>query len=69
MLARIIQLKLPVQKALLDLGAIENLSDQNFIRIESIAKALTPIKIAIEALCRRDANLIIAEATIKILLN
>ena len=50
MLARIIQLKLLVQKALLDLGAIENLSDQDFIRIESITKALTPIKIAVEAL-------------------
>ena len=69
MLARIIQLKLLVQKALLDLGANENLSDQDFIWNEPIAKALTPIKIAVEALCMRDANLITAEATIKILLN
>ena len=69
MLLRIIQLKLPVQKALLDLGASVYLSDHEFIKIEAIAKALIPIKIAVEALCRRDANLITAEATVKFLLN
>ena len=69
MISRIIQLKLPVQKALLDLGESVDLSDHDFIKIELIAKALMPIKIAVEALCRRDTNLITAEATIKFLLN
>ena len=67
MLERIIKIKLPVQKALLDLGVQIHLSDLEFFQIESITEALSPMKIAIKALCRRDANLITAEATIKFL--
>ena len=69
MLEKIILLKLPVQKALLDFGVNINISDQDFAMIESIAKALSPIKITVEALCRRDSNLITAETTINFLIN
>ena len=68
MLERIIQIKLPVQKALLDFGGHICLSDQEIAAISSIVEALNPIKIALKALCRRDTNLITAEATIKFLL-
>ena len=47
MLERIIKIKLPVQKALLDLGVQINLSDIEFFQIESITEALSPMKIAI----------------------
>ena len=67
MFERIVKIKLPVQKALLDLHEMDNLSDQEFTVISSIIQSLGPIKAAIEALCRRDANLITAEATIKFL--
>ena len=43
-------------------------SDQEFSMISSVVEALSPIKIALEALCRRDTNLITAEATVKFLL-
>ena len=69
MLERIIKIKLPVQKALLDLGVQIDLSDLEFTQIEFLTKTLSPIKIAVEALCRRDSNLITAEATIKFLLD
>ena len=65
MFVRTIKLKLPVQKALLDLGVQIHLSDTEFFHIESITEALSPMKIAIKALCRRDANLITAQVTIK----
>ncbi|KAI6650017.1 hypothetical protein LOD99_6232 [Oopsacas minuta] len=39
--------------------------DDEFALITSIVDALNPIKMAVEALCRRDTNLITAEATIK----
>ncbi|KAI6648314.1 hypothetical protein LOD99_12123 [Oopsacas minuta] len=68
MLERIIQIKLPIHKALLDFGEHIYLSDQEIAAISSIVEALNPIKIALEALCRRDTNLITAEATIKFLL-
>ncbi|KAI6651444.1 hypothetical protein LOD99_5251 [Oopsacas minuta] len=44
------------------------LSDQEIAAISSIVEALNPIKIALEALCRRDTSLITTEATIKFLL-
>ena len=65
MLERIIKIKLPVQSALLDLGVQIDLSDLEFTQIEFLTKTLSPIKIDVEALCRRDSNLITAEATIK----
>ena len=68
MLERIVRIKVPVQKALLDLQEMPNLSNQEFTDISIIIFSLSPIKAAIEALCRRDANLIVAEATIKFLL-
>ena len=68
MLERTIQIKLPIQKALLDLGEDIYLSDQEIAVIFSIVEALNPIKIALEALCRRDTNLITAEATVKFIL-
>ena len=68
MLERIIKIKQPVQKALLDLDLGININDDEFTHISNIVKALDPIKLAVEALCRRDANFITAEATIKFLL-
>ena len=68
MLERTIKIKLSIQKALLDLGEDIYLSDQEIAVMSSIVEALNPIKIALEALCRRDTNLITAEATVKFLL-
>ena len=68
MLERIVQIKIPIQKALLDLDENIYVSDQEFSMISSVVEALSPIKIALEALCRRDTNLITAEATVKFLL-
>ena len=62
MLERIIRIKLPIQKALHDLGVEDiNIVDQEFEVIFSIVEALKPIRIALDALCRCDANLITAE--------
>ena len=69
MFERIVKIKLPVQKALLDLQEVINLSDHEITEISRIIHSLGPIKAALEALCRRDANLITAEATIKFLLD
>ena len=68
MLERIVKIKKLVQKALLDLDIGININDDEFTHISNIFKALDPVKLAVEALCRRDANFISAEATIKFLL-
>ena len=69
MLERIVQIKVPTQKALLDLNQGIYFTDEEFALISSIVDAMNPIKMALEALCRRDTNLITAEATIKFLLD
>ena len=69
MLERILQIKVPTQKALLDLNQGIYFTDEEFALISSIVDALNPIKMAVEALCRRDTNLITAEATIEFLLD
>ena len=48
MLERTIEIKLPIQKALLDLGEDIYLSDQEIAVISSIVEALNAIKIALE---------------------
>ncbi|KAI6650697.1 hypothetical protein LOD99_7748 [Oopsacas minuta] len=68
MLERIVKIKKPVQKALLDLEIGININDDELTHILIIVKTLDPLKLAVEVLCRRDANFISAEATIKFLL-
>ena len=67
MLERIVKLRIPVHKALLDLNIDIKLNNEEFQQINNIVQALYPIKLAVEALCRREENLITAEATIKFL--
>ena len=67
MLERIVKLRIPIHKALLDLDIDIKLNDEEFHHINNIVQALDPIKLAVEALCRREANLTTAEATIKFL--
>ena len=69
MLERIGEIQIPVQKALLDLNSDIKISDEEFGQISRIVHSLGPIKIAVEALCRRDANLITGEATLKFILD
>ena len=61
MLARFVKLKILVQKALLDLNSDTQLSDVDFAHISNIVHPLDPIRLAVEALCRRDANFINAK--------
>ena len=62
MLERIVKLRIPVHKALLDLNIDIKFNDEEFQQIKNIVQALDPIKLAVEALCRREENLITAEA-------
>ena len=68
MLERVLKIGVPAQKSILDLNIDIKLSDEEFRHISFVVQALQPIKIAVEALCRRDENFIFAEATIKFLL-
>jgi len=65
MLARFLQLCGPVQKALLDLGQANELTDADFTAIIAIVSCLEALKVAVNALCRRNTNLISAQAALQ----
>ncbi|GFS50677.1 hypothetical protein TNCV_2042471 [Trichonephila clavipes] len=66
MMKRFLKLISPIQKAMIDLQI--NFSDSEFDLISGTASAVLLIKLAVEALCRRDSNLITANATVNFML-
>lgn len=68
MLERFYLLKACIQKALIDLNHPICLEDVDFELVNKIVDVLTPIKLTVEAICRRDANLCTADAALKFLI-
>lgn len=68
MLERFNLLKTSIQKALIDLNHPIRLEDDDFELVNKIVDVLTPIKLTVEAICRRDANLCTADAALKFLI-
>jgi len=64
MLSRLLQLHGPVQKALIDLGQQAMITDADFTVISEVVSCLEPLKLAVNALCRRETNLISAHAAL-----
>ncbi|KAF2891396.1 hypothetical protein ILUMI_14776 [Ignelater luminosus] len=66
------KLKLCIAKTLIDLGISRNIeyrfSEHKFCALENLENILKPVKLAVEVLCRQDAILIIAEATLKFMI-
>lgn len=69
MLERFYQLWYCVQKALIDLKSNIVFSEEELLLISEIIDALSPIKLAVEALCRRDSNILVADATFKFMID
>lgn len=63
MCQRFCDLEIPVKKALIDLK-MQTFSEHEFNLIKQIVNTLTPIKITLEALCRRDMTLCKADAAL-----
>jgi len=59
------RLRNPIQKACIDVKAPVILVDGDFATIREIVSALEPVKLTVEALCRRESNLVAADAAIK----
>jgi hypothetical protein len=64
MLRRFYDLRNCIKKALVDVNPKISLEEWEIELIHDIVCALEPIQIAVEALCRRDSNLITADATL-----
>ncbi|UYV71408.1 hypothetical protein LAZ67_8003037 [Cordylochernes scorpioides] len=68
MLKRLLSMKSAIQKALIDVKANVRLTDEDFDIMTQIISALKPFRAAVATICRRDATLLTAEATVKFLL-
>ena len=61
MLERFYQLRNCVQKAMIDLTMQSDFTEKDFCDIKELVEALKPVRSTVEAICRRDANLITAD--------
>ena len=64
MLERFLALKTCIQKALIDLNHPVFLNESDFVVLSEIIEVLAPVKLAVDALCRRDAYLCTADAVL-----
>lgn len=69
MLERFSKIENCVIKALQDINRIDLWDESYSQQIEYVVKMLIPVKLAVEALSRRDSNLLTAEATLHFLFN
>ena len=67
MVERFICLKKCIMKALLDLSIEHGISTTEFSFLNELKCALEPIKLAVEALCRKDATFLTAEGVFQFL--
>ncbi|XP_047134946.2 uncharacterized protein LOC124812399 [Hydra vulgaris] len=64
MLERFLALKTCIQKALIDLNHLVSLNESDFVVLSEIIEVFAPVKLAVDALCRRNANLCTADAVL-----
>ena len=69
MIERFYSLRSCIQKALIDMNSDIKFSEVEFQLMNDTIDVLQPIQYAVESLCRQDADLLTAEATMKFLLN
>ncbi|CAH1637000.1 unnamed protein product [Spodoptera littoralis] len=64
MLERFLKLKICVRKALIDIGSGIEFTESEYSTLEAISDSLNILKVTLEALCRRDANLLTADTAL-----
>jgi hypothetical protein len=69
MMERFVQLKSCVMKATIDLKMSTSFSDADWKASSEIVSALEPLKLAVDTLCRQDANLLTADTALSFAVN
>lgn len=69
MLERFYSVKVCIDKALIDTGSDTKFSTDEWSLINELIASLQPVKLAVEALCRRESSLITADTTLKFVLD
>jgi hypothetical protein len=65
MLHRFVSVRNCILKAMIDIKSSVQLSDTDMDDIQDIVSALEPVKLTVEALCRREINLVSGDAVIR----
>lgn len=68
MIERFMLLKNEVQKALIDLNEPCHINEDDFLFIEEVIRILKPVKMAVEAICMHDANLLSCDVAINFMM-
>jgi hypothetical protein len=69
MLERFDKVKNCILKSLIDLGSSISFDEEELNMIHNLVTTLDAVKLAVEALCRRDATLLSADTTISFMIN
>ena len=69
MLQRFFKVKDCIKKALIDLKCTVSIEEWEWDRIHDLVQVLEPIKLTVETLCRRDANLLTADTALNLTLS
>ena len=69
MLQRFYELKSCILKSLIDLKSNWSFEEEELHKVHTLVMTLEPVKLGVEALCRRDATLLTADTTISFMLN
>jgi hypothetical protein len=69
MCERFTNLKIAIQKTLIDLNLEIKFTENDFKLIEEISKCLKPVKMMVEMLCKRESNLITANSVLEFTIN
>ncbi|KAH9631749.1 hypothetical protein HF086_014750, partial [Spodoptera exigua] len=65
MLERFVKLKVPIQKAMIDLKINQELSESEYRRLADLSRVFEILKATVEELCKRTASLITADTALK----
>ncbi|OXA54474.1 hypothetical protein Fcan01_11805 [Folsomia candida] len=68
MIKRFVTLKVSILKSLIDIDSEMSFSEQEWATLSSLASVLEPVKLTVEALCRRDTNLHTADAMLQFMI-
>ncbi|GBM00113.1 hypothetical protein AVEN_176365-1 [Araneus ventricosus] len=68
MIERFHELKVCIDKALIDIRSDTKFSDLEWSKIKDLIDSLQPFKLAVEAICKRDSTLLTDETTLKFIL-
>lgn len=68
MVERFLEIIIPIRKALIELTYLPSIHDSDVLLLRKMVTILKPIKLAVDAIARRDANLLSSDAAVRFMI-